>query len=68
MHENKRPFGCTICDKKWPTEKTLRKHMTYNHKPVPCDMCGSSISNEYELKRHKVLVSCIRILSARGRL
>jgi hypothetical protein len=55
-HENNRPFTCNYCSKGFVNSKSRNEHIKNTHQPVGCDICHKSISNHWELRKHKVFV------------
>ena len=55
-HENNRPFECDFCGKAFVSSKTRNEHVRNTHQPVTCDICHKTISNHWELRKHKVFV------------
>ena len=53
--EEKKPFNCTHCDKKFSTKSKLRKHLRYhNLKNITyeCPICNQIFPKKIDLKRH----------------
>lgn len=50
-----RPFGCSVCQKKFVTEKDLKKHQAIHRraKAFPCSLCGKSFVSASQLHMHK---------------
>ena len=48
-------FVCSICDKKFKTQNTLKSHCNsyHNEQNLECDLCNKLFFSIYTLKRHK---------------
>ena len=53
VHENRTPFACEECPRKFALSRYLVKHKKLVHKKVECDICGHVICNSFELERHR---------------
>ena len=55
-HNENRDFDCTLCEQKFKTKQSLRRHMlTHNiedEEQNVCDFCEQSFTNYYSLNRH----------------
>ncbi|XP_033491576.1 uncharacterized protein LOC117262635 [Epinephelus lanceolatus] len=53
-HTLKRPFGCTVCDKRFGCKGNLHAHMRSHtgEKPFTCTVCNKSFSAKVNLKTH----------------
>ena len=56
IHGEEKTFQCPHCGKAKTTKTQLVAHVKQVHERVACDICSKMIPNEYDLKRHKVLV------------
>lgn len=50
-----RPYGCSVCQKKFVIEKDLKKHQAIHRraKAFPCSLCGKSFVSASQLHMHK---------------
>merc|ERR1712223_1593558 len=59
-HEKSTPFKCDQCEMTWGTFVKLSNHKRDVHNRVKCEICGKSICNEFNLKRHQANVHGIK--------
>ena len=55
VHEGKKPFGCDKCDRKFTSEKDLKRHISEVHegtKPFECEFCDRKFSRKDAVKHH----------------
>ena len=61
MAERQRPFPCTTCDHRFPTQKRLKVHLKYHQRmedvrererEAKCGLCDKAYVFKHELKRH----------------
>lgn len=50
-----RPYGCSVCQKKFVIEKDLKKHQAIHRraKAFPCSLCGKSFVSASQLHMHR---------------
>ena len=54
MRKHLKPvFKCAHCDKIYPSEKAVNKHIEFHHKTLKCDSCDSVLANANSLRSHK---------------
>nr|XP_061796561.1 zinc finger and SCAN domain-containing protein 2-like [Nerophis lumbriciformis] len=53
--DGEKPFGCTLCDKRFSRKNTLVVHKRTHtgEKPFACTLCDKSFSRKSDLKMHK---------------
>eukprot|EP00088_Acartia_fossae_P007069 TRINITY_DN13283_c0_g1_i7.p1 TRINITY_DN13283_c0_g1~~TRINITY_DN13283_c0_g1_i7.p1 ORF type:complete len:528 (+),score=103.60 TRINITY_DN13283_c0_g1_i7:64-1584(+) len=51
--ESKGSFSCHLCDKEFPNDKRLNRHIKMKHKEIKCEECGESFDSKADLKEHK---------------
>ncbi|XP_076434781.1 uncharacterized protein LOC143274750 [Babylonia areolata] len=60
IHQNNRPFKCTLCDKSFVLQTKLNSHMRDRHaeggKRFHCDKCGYRAFHAHSLKVHQMCV------------
>ena len=56
VHLKRGDFKCKFCGKKFATIDRHRNHVRQSHTQVNCEICFKQINNQFELKKHKVLV------------
>ncbi|CAL4065497.1 unnamed protein product [Meganyctiphanes norvegica] len=42
-HINKAPYMCSICNKDWGCEYSLKRHFSLSHSQCVCEFCGKSV-------------------------
>lgn len=57
---------CSVCNKKFSSASSLRRHMTMHDKTLrvlECSVCSSRFPNEYSLKKHLMIHTGVRPFS-----
>ena len=46
-------FNCQICNKPYTSMSLLRRHDWRCHKEIECNLCGETLDNREEIKKHR---------------